>query len=269
MKKIYKVFLVSSALCFLLFNSASVYAHTMWLNVSNYSPEIYSSQYGARTKVYFGWGHRYPVDDFLSKEKLKDFSLIYPCGKKEKLNPNPGGFLATNITFSSEGTYIVTAVLKPGFYTMYVKRGEIHHKSSPKTGFEGVILSLYFEQYTKALINVGEGTDSFSQPIGHKLEIIPLKNPRELKVGDFLPVQVLFEGKPARFYKVYGTYAGFSTEDDFAYATTTNSKGKANIRIMHYGPWLIKTDIKLRAPEELKDKCNKLHYTATLSFEVQ
>lgn len=264
MKKIKSLFFIGSTLSFLLCTSASVYAHTMWLNVSNYSPTI-----GRNTKVYFGWGHRYPVDDFLSEEKLQDFSLIYPCGKKEKLNPNPGGFLAKNITFFSEGTYIVTAVLKPGFYTMYVERGKIHHKSVPKTGFEGVILSLYFEQYTKALINVGEGSDSFSQPIGHKLEIIPLKNPRELKVGDFLPVQVLLEGKPARFYKVYGTYAGFSTEDDFAYATTTNSKGKAKIRILHHGPWLIKTDIKLRAPEELKDKCNRLHYTATLTFEVR
>lgn len=269
MKKIVKLFLTSSALSLLLYASTPVYAHTMWLNVSDYSPEIYSPEYEARTIIYFGWGHCYQVDDFLSEEKLQDFSLISPDGSRTKLNPNPGGFLATKINFSSEGTYIVTAVLKPGFYTMFIERGKIHHKSVPKTGLENIILSLYFEQYAKALINVGDGSDSFAKPVGHKLEIIPLKSPNELKVGEFLPIQVLFEGKPARFCKVYGTYAGFSTEDDFAYATTTNSEGKAKIRILHYGPWLIKTELKIPVPDELKDKCNELSYAATLTFEVR
>jgi len=74
----------------------------MWLNVSDYSPEIYP-KYGARTKVYFDWGHHYPVDDFLSPENLDDFSLIRPNGDKEKLSPNPGGFLATGVSFKGPG----------------------------------------------------------------------------------------------------------------------------------------------------------------------
>lgn len=263
MRKIKKLFLISSALVIFLCTSAFVYAHTMWLNVSNYSPPIKGD-----SKIYLGWGHRYPVDDFLSEEKLKEFSLISPSGKKEKLNPNPGGFLATDIRFAEKGTYIVTAVLKPGFYTMYIEKGKIHHKSVPRTGLKNIILSLYFEQYAKALVNVGQSSNSFSKPVGHKLEIIPLKNPHELKVGGFLPIQVLFEGKPARFCKIYGTYFGFSTKDDFAYVTTTNSEGKAKIRIMHYGPWLINVKLKLPVSDELKNKCNELSYAATLTFEV-
>jgi hypothetical protein len=41
------------------------------------------------------------------------------------------------------------------------------------------------------------------------------------------------------------------------------------IRILHHGPWLIKADIKIPAPAELKEKCRQLHYTATLTFEVE
>lgn len=170
-----------------------------------------------------------------------------------------------------EGKYIVTSILKPGFYTMYVEKGEVHHKLGPKTGLKGIILSLYYEQYTKALINVGEGSEgSFSKPVGHKLEIIPLENPYKLHGcgGHFLPVQVLFNGRPASFCKVFATYSGFSTGDDFAYATSTDGEGIARIRLTHWGQWLVKAEIKLPAPNDMKDKCNQLHYTATLTFEV-
>jgi uncharacterized GH25 family protein len=265
MKKyfILSLFLIFS-LCFFTISSA----HTLWLNASDYSPAIYP-KFGANTKIYFGWGHRYPVADFLSQDSLNDFSLISPEGKKDKLNPNPGGFLATNISFKEQGSYIVCAALKPGFYTMYEEKGKIHHKIGPKTGLKGIILSLYYEEYAKALINVGkEPDDSFKRPVGHSLEIVPLRNPSKLKTGEFLPIQVLFKGRPAKYCKVYATYSGFSTNCDFAYTTTTDGKGKAKIRIIHYGPWLIKTGMKLPATKELKEKCNELSYSATLTFEI-
>ncbi len=242
---------------------SSVHAHTMWLNVSKYYPEW------GRSVVYFGWGHGYPVADFLSAEKLEAFNLITPNGEKKALEPGPGGFLATALNLSEKGSYLVTATLKPGFYTMYVDKGKIHHKSVPKTGLSGVILSLHFEQYAKALICVEESGEAFRKPVGHALEIIPLMNPAEVKVGDYLPVQVLFKGKPARYCPVYGTYAGFSTGEDFAYATSADGKGEAKIRMLHHGPWLLKAKIKRPAPEDLRDQCNELSYTATLTFEVK
>lgn len=253
-----------------LFLPLVVQSHTMWLNVADFYPEIYP-KYGAATKVYFGYGHRYPVDDFLPIDHLQEFSLIGPDGKKDALSPNPGGFLATTISFKDEGEYIVSAILKSGFYTMYVEKGEIHHKLGSKIGLKGVILSLYYEQYSKALINVGERSEGhFSKPVGHKLEIVPLENPHKLHGcgGHFLPVQVLFKGRPASFCKVFATYNGFSTGDDFAYTTSTDSEGKAMIRLTHWGQWLVKTEKRLPAPDNMKDECNELHYTATLTFEV-
>ena len=258
---------LSIALCFCL--STIAFSHTFWLNATDYFPEIYSPEYGARTKVYFGWGHGYPVADFLSVDKLSKFDLITPKGKSKPIKPGVGGFLATELSFSEKGTHIVAASLKPGFYTMYVEKGKIHHRSVPKTGLSGVILSLHFEQYAKALINVADSESSFLKPVGHTLEIVPLVNPAGLKVGDYMSVQVLFKGKPARFCQVYGTYAGFSTGDDFAFATTADGQGNAKIRILNHGDWLIKARIKVPAPDELKDKCNELSYTATLTFEVK
>ncbi len=267
MRKMHLVLVLSAAFCLSLSNVAS--PHALWLNATDYYPEFYSSEYGSRTKVYFGWGHDYPVSDFLSAEELGEFNLITPKGEIKRLQPGQGGFLATELTFSEKGTYIVSASLNPGFYTMYMEKGEMHHKGAPKTGLSRVIMSRRFEQYAKALITVGVSSEVSGEPVGHTLEIIQLENTSGLKVGDYLPVQVLFKGRPARFCTVYGTYAGFSTGDDFAFATMTDSEGKAKIRILHHGPWMLKARVVIPAPDELEDKCDKLSYTATLAFEVK
>ena len=246
---------------------AKALAHTMWLNLSDYSPSVRNN-----TVVYFGWGHRYPVHDFLDQERfLKNFYLINPTGKIEPLSPNPGGLLAIRIHLDKEGTYLVTAELKPGFYTMWLEDGKINHRIGPKTGLSGVMVSTYYEQFAKAIINVDTGDSNFLTPIGQKIEIVPLKNPISLKEGDFLPIRILYEGNPLRSYPtVYATYLGFSTQNEtYAYTTTANGEGIAEIKIIRSGIWMVKVNYKTHPTEEMKDKCNELSYTATLSFEVK
>lgn len=146
-------------------------AHTIWLNLSDYSPPK-----GGNAIVYFGWGHRYPVDDLLDQEWFfKNLYLIDPTGKIEKLSPNPGGLLATKIDFDKGGTYLATAELKPGFYTMWLEDGKINHQIGPKTGLSNVMVSTYYEQFAKAIINVDAGDSNFITPIGQKIEIVPLE----------------------------------------------------------------------------------------------
>ncbi|MCK4385716.1 MAG: DUF4198 domain-containing protein, partial [candidate division Zixibacteria bacterium] len=143
-------------------------AHTMWLNVSDYSPSV-----GGNAIVYFGWGHRYPVGDLLDQERfLRNLYLINPAGKIEELSPNPGGLLATRIDFDKEGTYLATAELKPGFYTMWLEEGKINHRIGPKTGLSNVMVSTYYEQFAKAIINVDAEDSNFVTPIGQKIEIV-------------------------------------------------------------------------------------------------
>ena len=270
MKKMKKFFIFSLSLGIFLLFSIPVSAHTLWINASDYNPEIYP-KFGASTKLYFGWGHHYPVDDFLSQKQIEEFYYLCPrSGRHYNLSPDPSGFLATEVRFKEPGSYIVAAKLKPGFYTMFEEKGRIHHKIGPKTQVKGrIVLSLYYEQYAKSLINVGKkDLINFDRPVGHKLEIVPLKNPLNLRQGDFLPIKILFNGKPARFCRVYATYSGFSSGDDFAHATLTNSKGIAKIRIIHWGPWLIKARMELPPPDDLKDRCNTSAYTATLTFGI-
>ena len=246
-----------------------VSAHTLWINATDYNPDFFE-RFGGFSRAYFGWGHRFPADGFLKYENLLTYNLINPDGSKMQLEPNKGGFLATSFKMKQEGTYWIEAVKKPGFYTIYDVNGKVHHKSAPMTGINDVILSLYFKEFSKALINTGTpDKNRLLSPLGHEMEIIPLDNPIDLKEGDTMSVQVLFKGRPARYQQVLGTYHGFSTEDDFAFATTTNKDGVAKIRILKKGPWLLKAKKKIAPSDNLKGKCLNESYCATLTFAVK
>ncbi|MFO7752069.1 MAG: DUF4198 domain-containing protein [Desulfobacteraceae bacterium] len=249
--------------------AGSAFGHTLWLNLSDHYPHFYD-KFGAGTHAYAGWGHRYPVDGFLEFSALESYALVGPGGKKHKLTPNPGGLLATDIKMKNPGVYFIGAVKKPGFYTMYESGGRIHHKTAPKTGLDNVVLSVYYEEYAKSLIDTGNSEKSdLKRQLGHNLEIIPLENPKNIEPGDKFPVKVMFEGKPAKFVQVLGTYSGFAANDDFAFATKTDQNGVARVRILHRGHWLLKAWKKVPAGPDYRDKCNRMSYSATLTFGVR
>lgn len=253
--------------CLILPSLAS--AHNLWLNATDFSPEL-TGRAGAHSKVYFGFGHKFPVADFLDKSKLREFQLIRPDQSKMDLDAGNGGFLATPLVLKKAGAYTVSAATNTGFYTMYNKGGRMHHKLGSMEGLEDIVLSLYFENYTKALINVGETADQdFATPVGHNIEIVPLENPYLKKAGDLLKLQVLHNGKPVPFCQVSATYIGFSEKEDYAYSSKTNSKGVATIRLLKHGQWIAMAVVRQPAPEKLKEKCLEMKYSASLSFAVK
>lgn len=245
--------------------------HSLWINTTDHVPG-FSQKFGARTKTYIGYGHRYPVDDFLPPSNLAEYSLTGPGGTRKEVVPaNASGFLESEIHVKEPGHYIVAVATKPGFYTMYKESGVIHHRLGPKTGLSDVVLSNYYEQYAKSLVTAGTADSrDFEKPVGHRLEIIPLEDPTTLKGdgGHTIPLKVLFNGQPASFCRVYATYSGFATTDDFAYATTADGQGVVKIRLTHWGPWLIKANLKRPPSAEMKDKCDEMNYTATLTLGI-
>ena len=84
-----------------------------------------------------------------------------------------------------EGGRIIAASINPGFH------GDVKGKDD--------FYEMRYEMYAKTLINVGkvEG-NPFSRSLGQRFEIIPLKNPANLKPGDWLEFKVLLDGKPPK-----------------------------------------------------------------------
>lgn len=259
--------LIFALLTLFLWLPAAAEAHNLWLNATDFTPAA-NERVGAHSKVYFGFGHRFPVDDFLDAAKVREFRLIGPDGSAE-LQAQGGGFLATPLRMKRAGAYTVTTATNTGFYTMFENNGRIQHASSSMEGVDNVILSLYFENYAKALIAVGDtAAGDFTEPVGHNIEIVPLENPYHKRAGDYLPVQVLLQGRPARYATVSATYMGFSSEEEYAFSSKTNSQGIARVRLLAPGHWVLLSVVRTPPAEDIRDQCLEMKYSAALSFGV-
>jgi uncharacterized GH25 family protein len=236
-------------------------AHFLWINAEKYTP----LQPG-RLKLNIGWGHSFasPVGNVLRDlDRLDDIVLIDPNNKKLGIVPVNEIDLKAEVPLKAEGTYLLVAKRKEGFFSKTTQG----YKPQSKKGLTGVIQCSYSGGYSKAIINVGrKGGDAFSKTVGHTLEIVPISDPGGLKAGDYFTCKVLFEGKPVRL-DVFATYAGFSSEQAWAYTTRTGKDGTARIRILQQGVWLVKVSHKV--PFEKPEECDQYSYTSTLTFEVK
>jgi len=222
--------------CFIIF-SGLVEAHDLWLNVDNHYPEV-----GGKTNVKVVFGHNFPYYDILiTRDRLTEFSYLCPDGKKREITKSledrrgeRKGALVGEVSLTQKGTYVVAASRKI--------KGDKEHVPS--------------EKYGKSIITLGKGTENVSQPFGHRIEIVPLKNPSEVKAGESLPVKILFENKALSTY-IYATYAGYYSEDEpFPVFTKSNEKGVAYVKISKPGIWMV--------------VCNhKVGFSASLTFEIK
>ena len=256
-----KLNIASALVCFFCLAGIKADAHYMWFNVNDYTPQA------ARTANFsVGWGHHFynPVGDILyGKEIIGDMYLLDAKGSKTDISS------VNEVQYKSagplaKGTYLAVVQRKEGFSTKTTEG----YKRQSKKGLKNVIHSRYIGMYAKAVINAGEpGADPMVKtPLGLGLEIVPLEDPAGLKAGDYLPFKLLAEGKPVA-ETVFCTYAGFSTEDDWAYTTRTDSKGIGKIKILNAGIWVMKANVKQPYPNP--EEADEYSYTTSLSFEVR
>ncbi|HDN84654.1 MAG TPA: DUF4198 domain-containing protein [Candidatus Aerophobetes bacterium] len=251
-----KTFIILCSLTVLL-STSIVYAHDLWLNVSNYFPKP-----GEVVTIELGWGHRFPTDEVIKEGWLESIYAISPKGEKislKKLDP-------THFSFRPQiaGIYLVAAQIKPGFLTKTTEG----YKLQTKRGLKNVITCFRYDKRAKAIIQGGKKKEGISQKAGHPLELIPLKAPAQLKEGDTFPLKVIFRGEPLSKTYLFATYAGFSEEKNtFAYTTMTDEEGVGSIKILKKGKWMVKVEHKIPFPD--KEECDEYLYGATLTFEVR
>ena len=209
------------------------YGHSLWLTL-----EKYRLNPGQETVYYIGYGHKYLSEEskVVNQEEryqrmFREIILVDPLGKSQVLIPERG--------MGKIG------VRKEGVYVLCLKK---ERKADEPYGPSG--------KYAKALIQVGNSDEGFDYRCGFRIELVPLKNPFRVKKGDYLPVKVLFEGKPLSTF-VYGTYRGYRpVEDAFPLIARSDSKGIARIKITHSGEWMIFVS-------------HRVDYSATLTFSVK
>ena len=259
MKTIVRCVKVVCLLCVCLFAlQTNCYAHFPWINVLDYTPET-----GAGLKMTLNFGHAYPFSDFLEKSALESVSLQGPGNDSFEIDYVSEVMLASKENITTPGTYIVSAARKPGFYTK-TKKGGVQ---ASKQGLEHVIKCSFSHMSMKAIVNVGNANGPADKVLGHPLEIVPLKNPGNLRSGDDLPIRILLDGKPYGG-TFFATYTGFSTQKGtFAYASQTDKNGLGNLKILTSGVWMIKASHEQPYPD--KTQCDTQSFIATLTFEIK
>ncbi len=248
----------SSLLGGLLLSATAAQAHYPWLMASNYTPPE-----GRSMTAFVGIGHSFPLEGFMPNDRLGSITLVGPDGKQHALEPKDDvGY--TTPELNGAGTYVLLATQTSSFFTR-TTRG--NHRQS-KEGLDGVLGCSYSSNNMKAILTVGngKGQDQAGKRHGQALEIVPLSNPAGLRVGDFMDVQVFVRDKPYEGM-VFATYAGFSNDGAYAYTVEADNEGKASIRILHPGKWLIRTNVRQPYPDS--KVCDVESYTTTLTFQVR
>ena len=98
-----------------------------------------------------------------------------------------------------------------------------------------------YSKIAKLALCAGEPSDeNFRQPLGLRLEIVPLASPCRLRVGDTLPVQVVFQGQPLAGVQVGAGYAGVHGHN-YPVWVKTDAEGRATIPLDRPGAWFVRT----------------------------
>jgi len=293
MKKMFALLLLAIGL------AGSAQAHSLWINVF----ESHAHQ-PPHALVSLGWGHVLPMDDILSSPSgniaLERFELFDPAlVRTNLLKPAQGSGepLVTAANFdlfagdmalqkialkkdAAVGVYQIGVTSVPSFFTQYIdKAGRARMQMKPRNeiaDIKDVLMSVKFQAFAKSFLTLGSWNNP--QPLGHDLEIIPLTDLSNLRVGDLVEVRVVFHGQPltatAKSIEYITAHsAGFGQSDGFSLFSYIVD-GKAQFRVQSAGQWMIsvnhKDDVTPQGPlKDLVGKADQVYHAASLTFTVK
>jgi uncharacterized GH25 family protein len=227
-----------------LWTVPSVWGHDYWI-----MPESFRHKGNDVTEAAFTQGHHYfdleEVPD-ISKYRI---SMVTPQNREIPLSYSRVEAKAAwiSIPLAGPGTYVISAAsTAPGYFCQTTDGW----KTGRKSEHENVLKAGKYVKSVKSFVTVERPTDSYKMLLGHTIEIIPQKNPTELKVGQILPILVLYQGRPVADVPVFGIYEGYKPKDhsDQPVKTTTKENGIAEVKLSRAGKWLVYAKYEFDTP---------------------
>ncbi len=169
--------------------------HDRWL----ISPKIFI-KVGEVVPIEFCVGHGFESESAPSEWWLTKFYVLDPEGEirelyfsfeKGKQSSAYGEFIP-----SKEGTYMIYSIAEKIFFVRTLKGEYLQFKD--KIGVENsLIKSSYIGwQYCKTFLKVEKSCgNAFQKIVGGLIELVPQKDPTNLKTGDSLSIKILSEGR--------------------------------------------------------------------------
>lgn len=291
--------ILKKSLLFSTVLATTLSAHSMWVN----SFESFSHKPG-HTTVGIGWGHTIPVDDIMNSPNgkiiIENFTVESPDGKIVKLRTPESKIkeptqkshnfdvLEADVALqkialkkqSKKGTYKIHAVSKPTVYTKYIdtkNRERLKLKTMDKIeDIKKVLMSVKYQAFASTYLTVDKW--EIPKATNKGLEIIPLTDLSNLKVGDLVEFDILFYGKPLNTSASSMDYItarskGFGQSDGFSLMSYIK-EGRAQFRVQTPGQWIVTINhkepvMKKGSLKDLYKKVNSVFTGSSLTFNVK
>ena len=208
-------------------------AHEVWV----VAPAHIDTKEGLNAEL--AYGHHFPYAEKIAADRLHFFApleLTDKNGMTSELKQQGENYQYTTEKPLAEGSYWVSATYKPTFWSQNAKGWKQENMQ---------------QMFGKSLVTVGDKADSavFKEKLGQELEIVPLKNPAELKEGEVFPLQIFYKGKPLAGETVIATADTVVVKDIESaedhreiqgFSSKTDKDGKVNFLPLIEGLWKVK-----------------------------
>ena len=164
----------------------------------------------------------------------------------------------------ASGVTLLTAQYDNGYWTKN-DTGEMVNTGRPNNPKSTV--ASHNLKYGKALVATGPDHAGFDRVVGHRLELVPKRDPFTLAAGDALPVLVLFDGRPLAGAGVEIGDAVTGIAEDRIARYRTDRHGVAMVPVGPKGAseWAV-LGVDHDEASQLRALADREKYTATLVF---
>ncbi|MFQ5695721.1 MAG: DUF4198 domain-containing protein [Terriglobia bacterium] len=267
MKKIAGLILAGAGL------AVALAAHDTWL-----VPATFRVVPGQAVRVALNTSEDFPTSEAAAApDRIARFEVMTHTGREPVTGYQvEGQSLVAEVT-PAAGLTLVAAVTKP---RLIVLEPEVFNTYISEEGLQQIVGARATrgesyregrERYSKIakLVLCAEETSggrSYREPMGLRVEIVPLTEPCGLRAGDVLTVQVLFEGRP-----LAGVWVGAGTEGShghrYPFWQKTDAEGRAIVPLSQRGPWFVRV-LHMVAATEFED-AQWQSWFSTLTFDVE
>jgi hypothetical protein len=189
-----------------------------------------------------------------------------------------GGRVVGDARIPAKGTLVIGARTLPKFVALDSEAFEVYLKSEgmaqviqlrQERGESGKPGRELHSKYLKALVRAGSGAGdhAYAKPVGFAIEFVPEEDPYSMKVGDTMPVRLLWKGKPASGVLVEAARAGASGPAEGYSVGRTDSEGRVHVPLSAAGKWRLHAVAIERCGDERQADWES--FWASLTFEMR
>jgi uncharacterized GH25 family protein len=264
-----------------LFAVQPVSAHDFWV-----VPGKFVLSPGEKIRVFLNSGDEFPESESLVGEfRIRSFSLTSVTGAKHLTRfLTDGKSLTAEITAPEKGTAVLAAAVKPRLvrlkadeFNEYLEEDGLTRVLEERREMQEIDDAVVerYAKWAKAILKISDGEDvaadgedvaaddTWKNPIGLKLEIVPEVNPHDIAPGDTLSVRVFFENEPISDLTIVGGRAGGPRHE---LRVVTDPEGRAEVLVPDSGRWYLRTIHMIRVEDDPQIQWES--FWTTLTFEV-